>query len=149
MAIDTAYVGRSFPYPQPYVVGVEKIREFAAAIGETAAVCTDRAAARAAGYADLVAPPTFAIVVAAGAQDAILFGTDLGVDFSRVVHGDQRFEHHRPIVAGDELTCEVHVDAVRVLAGNEVITLRTEITDPSSAPVCTCHVTLVVRGGAE
>ncbi len=145
MGMDPAFVGRAFPPPQAYLVGVEKIREFAAAIGDDSGACHDRSAAIAAGYKDLVAPPTFAIVVSARAQEAVIFDPELGLDFSRVVHGDQRFVHHRPIVAGDELTSVVHIDSIRVLAGNDVIGLRTEISGATGEPVCTAHSTLVSR----
>ncbi len=145
MGMDPAFVGRAFPTTQAYLVGVEKIREFAAAIGDDSGACHDRSAAIAAGYQDLVAPATFAIVVTARAQEAVIFDPELGLDFSRVVHGDQRFVHHRPIVAGDELTSVVHIDSIRVLAGNDVIGLRTEISGATGEPVCTAHSTLVSR----
>lgn len=144
--MDQAFVGRSFPPAEPYLVGVEKVREFADAIGEASPLCHDRTAARAAGYPDLVAPPTFAMAVVARAQEAVLFDPDLGLDFSRVVHGDQAFTHHRPICAGDELQATVHIDAIRQLAGNDIITLRTELADPTGAPVSTAVSTLVSRG---
>lgn len=145
MAMDPAFAGRSFRLESPYLVGVEKIREFADAIGESNPLCHDRAAARAAGHPDVVAPPTFAIAVIARAQDAVLFRPDLGLDFSRVVHRDQRFEHHRAIHAGDELHSTVHVDAIRVLAGNDVIDLRTEVRGDDGGPVVTAYSTLVSR----
>ena len=145
MALDPAFVGREFPLGEPYVVGVEKIREFATAIGDENPLYHDRSAARAAGYPDLVAPPTFAIAVIARAQDAVLFDPELGLDFARVVHLDQRFVHHRAIHAGDELTTTVFIDSIKVLAGNDVITLRTEITDPDGARVCTTYGALVSR----
>jgi acyl dehydratase len=143
--MDQAFVGRSFPSAEPYLVGVEKVREFADAIGETSPLCQDRAAARAAGYPDLVAPPTFAMAVVARAQEAVLFDPALGLDFSRVVHGDQAFTHHRPICVGDELSAVVHIDAIRQLAGNDIITLRTELADAAGAPVSTAVSTLVCR----
>ena len=145
MALDPSFVGRAFPLGEPYSVGVEKIREFATAIGDDNPLYHDRTAARAAGHPDLVAPPTFAIAVIAQAQDAVLLDPALGLDFSRVVHGDQRFVHHRPIYAGDELARTVHVDAVRVLAGNDVLTLRAEVIDADERPVCTTYSTLVAR----
>lgn len=143
--MDASFVGRSFPLGEPYVVGAEKIREFAAAIGEQSPLHHDRSAARDAGHADLVAPVTFAIAVIARAQDAVLFDPELGLDFARVVHRDQRFTHHRPIIAGDELSSVVIIEAIRVLAGNDVITLRTEVTDPAGGAVCTATSTLVSR----
>lgn len=144
--MDQAFVGRSFPSADPYLVGVEKVREFADAIGEDSPLCRDRTAARAAGYPDVVAPPTFAMAVVARAQEAVLFDPALGLDFSRVVHGDQGFTHHRPICAGDELRAVVHIDAIRRLAGNDIITLRTELADDAGAPVSTAVSTLVSRG---
>ena len=143
--MDASYVGRSFPHPEPYLVGVEKIREFAGAVGDDNPLHHDRVAAREAGHPDLVAPPTFAMAVIAGAQEAVLFDPALGLDFSRVVHRDQRFEHHRAIHAGDTLHVTVTVASVRVLAGNDVLGLRTEIVDDAGAPVCTCSSTLVSR----
>jgi acyl dehydratase len=143
--MDAAFVGRAFPLEEPYLVGVEKVREFADAIGERSPLCHDRSAARAAGHPDLVAPPTFAIAVIARAQDAVLFRPDLQLDFSRVVHRDQRFTHHRPLHAGDEVRATVHIDGIRVLAGNDVIDLRTEVVDGDGDPVVTCHSTLVSR----
>ncbi len=148
MPLDPSYVGRSYPYPEPYTVGVEKIREFAAAIGDDNPMCHDRAVARAAGHRDLIAPPTFAIAVVAGAQEAVVFDPALGLDFSRVVHGDQRFEHHRPITAGDVLSVTVHVDAIRSLGSNDMLTLRCEVTGADGDPVTTARSTLVARGTA-
>jgi acyl dehydratase len=144
--MDSAFVGRSFSADEPYLVGVEKIREFADAIGEDAPWCHDREAAREAGHPDLVAPPTFAIVVIARAQDAVLFNPELGLDFSRVVHGDQRFVHHRPIHAGDELRSVVVIDSIRQMAGNDILGLRVEVTGGDGQPVVTAHSTLVSRG---
>ncbi len=148
MALDPAFVGREYPLAETYVVGVEKIREFATAIGDGNPLYHDRAAARSAGHPDLVAPPTLPIAVIARAQDAVLFDPALGLDFSRVVHLDQRFVSHRPIHAGDELSTTVIIDSIRVLAGNDVITLRTEITDATGAAVSTTYGALVSRADA-
>ena len=136
MPLDPGFVGRSFSLGRPYEVGAEKIREFAEAVGDH----PDR-------YADapVTAPPTFAIAVISRAQDALLFDPALGLDFSRVVHREQRFVHHRPIRAGDLLSSTVVVEGIRVLAGNDVLTLRTEVTDADGAPVCTATGTLVSR----
>jgi acyl dehydratase len=89
-----------------YLVGREKIREYAAAVGETAAICHDVEAARAAGYADLVAPPMFAAVYSWRAMGPAVLDPELGIDFARLVHGGQEFTWHEPVVAGDEITTE-------------------------------------------
>lgn len=145
--MDPSFVGRVFPLDEPYLVGREKIREFAAAIGDTGALSTDVAAARAAGYPDLVAPPTFAMAAVAKAQEAVLFNPELGLDFSRVVHGDQSFTHHQPICAGAALGGAVHIDDIRQMAGNDILKIRTELTDAHGAAVTTAIATLVSRGG--
>jgi acyl dehydratase len=147
--MDAAFVGRSFPLDRPYEVGIEKIREFARAIGDDNPLYHDRVAAHSAGHPDVVAPPTFAIAVIAAAQDAVLFDPALGLDFSRVVHGEQRFVHHRPIVAGDVLGSTVHIDGIRVAAGNDILTLRTEVAGAAGEPVCTAHSVLVSRAAAS
>jgi acyl dehydratase len=89
-----------------YLVGREKVREFAAAIGETSPLCHDVEAARAAGFADVVAPPMFAAVYSWPALQPVVLDPELGVDFSRLVHGGQQFTWHEPVVAGDEITTE-------------------------------------------
>lgn len=148
MALDQSFVGRTFSVPEPYVVGIEKIREFASAIGDDNPISHNTAAARAAGHDGLVASPTFAIAAVARAQDVVIFDPALGLDFTRVVHGDQRFVHHRPIVAGDVLTCSVTVDAIRALGANDVLTLRAELTLADGTPVTTATSSLVARGTA-
>ena len=89
-----------------YLVGREKIREYATAIGETAPICHDVEAARAAGYDDVVAPPMFAAVYSWRAMGPAVLDPEVGIDFSRLVHGAQDFTWHEPVVAGDEITTE-------------------------------------------
>src|SRR3954471_11136217 len=101
MALDRTLVGRSYPPSAVYEVGRAKLAEFAAAIGSDDPVHTDPVAARAAGHPDVIAPPTFAITVTLAAAMVVLDDPDVGIDYSRVVHGEQRFTHHRPIRAGD------------------------------------------------
>lgn len=149
MPLDPSFVGRSYPPTTPYQVSREKIREFADAIGDDDPVLRDPEAARAAGHPDVIAPPTFAIIVSMRAQHALIEDPELGLDYSRVVHGDQSFTHHRPVRAGDELVAMVHVDAIRSAAGNDILTVRSEIADASGEPVTTARSTLVARGTSE
>ncbi|MGH3835900.1 MAG: FAS1-like dehydratase domain-containing protein [Pseudonocardiaceae bacterium] len=146
MALDPSFVGRSYPAAGFYQVGREEIREFAEAIGDDDALYRDPDAARACGYSDVIAPPTFAIILSLRAQDALFCDPDLGLDYSRMVHGDQSFTHHRPIRAGDELATTLHIDGVRIMGGNDLLTVRCEITDGAGAPVTTARSMLVVRG---
>lgn len=139
-------VGRSFPPTPPYLVGREKVREFAAAVLATDPVSFDVAAAQAAGHADLVAPPTFPVVVQQLTLDQLLADPEAGIDFSRVVHGDQRFTFSRPVVAGDELTATLTVTSVKSLGAHSMVTAETVIVDDAGAHVVTTVSTLVVRG---
>ncbi|WP_265520587.1 FAS1-like dehydratase domain-containing protein [Oerskovia flava] len=151
MAINADFAGREYPVNAPYSVGREKVREFAAAVGSTHPVHHDTVAARGAGYPDLIAPPTFAVIVAQRAEAQLVEDPEAGIDFSRVVHADERFTHHRPIVAGDELVTVLHVDSIVERAGLAMVTTRSEIaalaTDGTTTPVATVTSTLAVRGG--
>ena len=149
MALNADFVGRAFAHPQSYVVGREKIREFASAIGDHNPACHDVDSARALGHADLVAPPTFAIVLALRASEAVVTDPELGLDYTRVVHGDQGFEYERPVVAGDELSIVTTIESVKQLAGNDVIATRGHVTDATGAHVLTTRSLLVSRAPEE
>jgi acyl dehydratase len=140
--------GRSLPPTAPYLVGREKIREFARAVCCTDPRSLDPAAATAAGYADVVAPVTFAIVVQEQTLAQLLAEPDAGIDFSRVVHGEQRFRASRPIVAGDEITATLTVTSVKSLGGNAMVTAESVMVDAAGDHVVTAVSTLVVRGDA-
>jgi acyl dehydratase len=149
MPLDPSFVGRSYPPTVPYQVGREKIREFAAAIGDANPAYTDVEAARALGHRDLVAPPTFAIVLSMRASHQVVKDPALGLDYSRVVHGDQRFSYTRPIVAGDELSVIVTVEKIRSMAGSDIITTRGDIVTTGGEAVCSAYSTLVARAPDE
>jgi acyl dehydratase len=138
--------GREFAPAAPYLVGREKVREFARAVFATNPINLDVEAARAAGHADVVAPPTFAVVVQEHTLAQLLAEPDAGIDFSRVVHGDQRFTSSRPIVAGDELTAKLTVSSVKTLGAHSMVTAESVITDAAGEHVVTAISTLVVRG---
>jgi acyl dehydratase len=138
--------GRVFAPTAPYLVGREKIREFARAVFATSPVNLDPDAARAAGYSDIVAPPTFPVVIQEATLAQLLAEPDAGIDFSRVVHGDQRFTYTRPIVAGDELTATLSVAGIKSLGGHSMVTAESTIVDATGEHVVTAISTLVVRG---
>lgn len=146
MSINPALQGRVYPAEAPYLVGREKIAEFAAAVKATHRAHFDTAAAAELGHADVVAPPTFAIIIAQKADARLILDPESGIDFSRVVHADQRFTHHRPIVAGDELLAELHVDTVRAMGGGAMLTTRAEISLVTGERVATTISSLLVRG---
>ncbi|WAL65183.1 MaoC family dehydratase N-terminal domain-containing protein [Amycolatopsis cynarae] len=146
MALDQSFIGRSYPPASTYEVGREKIREFADAIGDDNPVYRDPEAARAAGHPDVIAPPTFLTVINLAAINTIVADPELGLDYSRMVHGDQSFQYTRPVHAGDRLRLTTHVEDIMARAGNDFLTVRAEITDADGEPVCTTRAQLVVRG---
>ncbi|MCU1404318.1 MAG: hypothetical protein JWQ43_621 [Glaciihabitans sp.] len=146
MPVNPELLGRVFPPTAPYLVGREKVREFSRAVFATNPVNFDQESARAAGYSDIVAPPTFAVVVQEATLHQLLSEPDGGIDFSRVVHGEQAFRYQRPIVAGDELTATLRIASIKSLGGHTMITAESDIVDPDGALVVTSVSTLVVRG---
>src|SRR5262249_36728718 len=106
-------------------------------------------AARALGNPDVVAPPTFPVLVTSRAQAQVLFDHALGLDYSKVVHGEQSFVFERPVVAGDRLVAVAVVEAIRAAAGNDLLTMRVEVSPEAGELVVTGRSTVVARGTAE
>jgi acyl dehydratase len=146
--VNPAIEGKIYPRTESYLVGREKIREFAKAVFSKDPANLNLEAAKSLGYIDLIAPPTFAVVIQERSLSQVIADSEAALDFSRVVHGDQRFIHVRPIVAGDELTSELKVASVKQLAGNSMVSFETQIFDAGQDLVCTAISTLVVRGEA-
>jgi acyl dehydratase len=142
MTIDPSATGRVYE-PQRYEVGREKIREFAEAIRDDSPAYRDTDAARELGHTDVVAPPTFAMIPVLRGFDLLM--DDLGIEYSRVIHVDQRFLHTRPIQAGDRLMTTTTLDSVRSRAGSDFLGIRCEVETESGEHVCTARATLLVR----
>ncbi|GAA4912025.1 MaoC dehydratase-like protein [Stackebrandtia albiflava] len=131
--LNRAYIGRRLPATTPVEITEEAVAAFAAALGETG------------GHI----PPTFLISLTLPASDALIDDPDFGLDFSRVLHREQRFSHHRPLRIGERVSCTVQVEDVKVVAGNELLTLRTEVTAEDSEPVATVSTVLFVAAGGD
>jgi acyl dehydratase len=131
MPVDETLAGRTFPPTDPYLVTEERVAEFAAATGTP--------------WDGGPAPVTFPIVVAFRAMTDLMEDPSVGIALHRVVHGEQRFTYHRPVVPGDELTAELTVDSLRQMGGADIIGTRSEITDTDGAPVVTARAVLVHR----
>lgn len=134
--VNQALEGKRYPRTSPYLVGREKLREFARATMLDVSLLRD----------EVIAPPTFPVVIQEQSLKLVIEDPEAGLDFSRVVHGEQRFVYQRAIVAGDELTSELMVASIKSLGGNQMITFNTEIFDAENLLVCTAISTLVVRG---
>src|SRR5579862_8833756 len=113
MAVNRDYVGRTFPASEPYEVSRVKIAEFATAIGDPNPVYRDRSAAQAAGHPDVIAPPTFAIVISMASAGTAISDPGLGLNYAMVVHGEQRFTYERPLRAGDVVTARTTIASIR------------------------------------
>ena len=147
MPVNTELVGREFPPTAPYLVGREKVREFARAVFADAPLHTDVDAARALGYADVVAPPTFAMVIQDQTLQQLLSEPGSGIELARTIHAEQRFAYTRPSGAGDELSGRLKVTGIRTVGGNAMITSEAEITDAEGAHVVTATSVLLVGAG--
>ncbi|OLT42589.1 hypothetical protein BJF85_22445 [Saccharomonospora sp. CUA-673] len=146
MPLDPSFAGRVYPPEATYEVSRAKIAEFADALGDENPLYRDVDAAGAAGYPDVIAPPTFLTIINLRAINAVVADPELGLDYDRMVHGDQRFVHHRPAHAGDRLQVTVHIDEIFARAGNDFLTVHADVTAESGEPVCTTYAQLVVRG---
>ena len=148
MALNRDYLGRAFTADEPYEVSRVKIAEFADAIGDPNPLYRDRTAAQAAGYPDVIAPPTFAIVISMASSARAVADPGLGLNYAMVVHGEQRFEYSRQILAGDVVTAQATISDIKDAGRNVLLTTTTEIRTVGGEHVCTAHSTLVERGGA-
>ena len=144
MAVKTEAVGKTWP-PTTYAVGREKIREFAHATGETDPLCLDLDAARAAGYADLVAPPMFAVVYGMPSLAPAMFDPEVGIDFARLVHGGQEFTWGELVVAGDEITTTATLTDVSERGGNGFYVFQTRSVNERGQEVCSGVWSNIVR----
>jgi acyl dehydratase len=147
VAINKDYLGRTFAATAPYEVSRIKIAEFADAIGDANPLYRDRAAAEAAGYPDVIAPPTFPVVIAMAASGTAVADPGLGVNYAMVVHGEQRFEYSRALHAGDLVTAQSTISGIREVGSITMLTTQTEIRTVDGEHVCTGFSTLVERGG--
>jgi acyl dehydratase len=149
LAINPDFVGKTFPPSTPYEISRVKLAEFADAIGDRNPLYRDRAAAIEAGFPDVIAPPTFPIVISMASSGQAMADPDLNLNYAMVVHGEQRFEYQRPLHAGDVVTAQVTIADIREVGRNSVMTTTTRISTVDGEHVCTAHATLVERAGAQ
>ena len=145
MAVATDAVGKRYD-PVVYAVGREKIREYATAVGETNPVHLNPEAAREAGYADVVAPPMFAVVYSAPAVGPAVLDPEVGINLMLMVHGGQEFVWGPPVIAGDEITTRASVKEIYEKDGKGFYVFESESTNQRGETVCTGTWTNIVRG---
>jgi acyl dehydratase len=149
MPVNADAAGRAYGPFEPYEVTRVKIREFADAVDARSGAHRSPEVARAEGYDDVVAPTTFAVVIAQQAEFHVVADPEVGVDFAKVVHADERFVHHRPLVAGDRISATVHIEKVTQRSGISMVTTRAELADADGDPVATVTSSLAVREDAS
>ena len=145
MPLDSSLAGRAYPASAPYEVGREKLRELAEALGDTTPAYVDLDAARALGFPDIIAPPTFPFLVAWRGLAPLLDDPELGIGLERVVHGEQRFALTRPLRAGDRVSGAATVESVRVVGGNALISVRVDLSTESGEELGSAWSALLVR----
>ncbi|MBV9001985.1 MAG: MaoC family dehydratase N-terminal domain-containing protein [Solirubrobacterales bacterium] len=148
MAVKTGAIGKTYP-AVAYAVGREKVREYAWAVGETNPLYVDVEAARAAGYADVVAPPMFAVVYAGRSITPALFDQEVGIDFANMLHAGQEFEWGPLVVAGDEVVTTTTVSEIDERGGMGFYVFRTDSVNQRGETVCTGIWRQVVRGAGS
>jgi acyl dehydratase len=146
VALNRDYVGRVYGPGEPYEVSRVKIADFADAIGERSELCRDREAAVKAGYPDVIAPPTFAVVISMNAADEANNDPGLGLDYSMVVHGQQSFSHSRPLHAGDVVVATTTIESIKAVGAMSMLVTSTDIATVDGEHVCTAKSMLVERG---
>jgi acyl dehydratase len=146
MAVNADVIGKTYA-PTIYAVGREKVREYARAVGETNPLYLDVEAARAAGHEDVVAPPMFAVVYAFPSVMPVFFDPEVGIDFTRMVHGGQEFTWGPLVVAGDEIATTTTVADVSSRGRNAFFVFETTSTNQRGDTVCVGRWTNIVRGG--
>jgi acyl dehydratase len=139
-------IGKKFPAVE-YEVGREKIREYANAVGESDPVHHDRAAAQAAGFRDVVAPPMFAVVYSAPAVGPAIFDPEIGLNFAMMVHGGQDFVWGDPVCSGDTVTTTNEFKDYSENDGKKFYVFESVSTNQDGAEVCRATWTNIVRGG--
>jgi len=146
MAIDTSKIGKTYP-PFTYEVGLEKIREYANAVGESNPVHHDRAAAQDAGFRDVVAPPMFAVVYSAGAMGPAVLDPEVGINLMMMLHASQEFLWSEPVCAGDAITTRVEVKDMREEGSRQFFVFESVSTNQDDAETVRGTWTNIVRGG--
>ena len=147
MAINTDIRGMVWEYPDSFVVGREKVREFARAVKSDDPASLDEKAAAELGYDALVAPPTFVTILAKLVQADFMRKVDTGYDTMQIVQVDQRFVFHKPILAGDELHARMEIDSVVERFGADIVVTRNTLTNKDGEIVLEAYTTVMGHEG--
>jgi acyl dehydratase len=149
MPLNRDLIGRTYDSAGSFEVSREHIKRFAQAIGDDNPAYTDVEAAKALGHPDVIAPPTFLTTVGMSlAGGGPISDPELGLNYALVVHGEQRFVHHRPVRPGDVLTAKTTIEGIRDAGTNELMRMRMDISTAEGELVCEAYNLVVSRGTA-
>jgi acyl dehydratase len=146
MALNPEYAGRVYGPGEPYEVSRVKIADFADAIGEPSELCRNRDTAIKAGYPDVIAPPTFAVIIDQLSTKAVVTDPGLGLAYAMVVHGEQSFSYSRPLHAGDVVVATTTIESIKTVGALSMMMTSTSIDTVDGEHVCTARSNLVERG---
>ena len=149
MSLSKQIVGMHFRYPDCYVVGREKLREYAVAVKNEHPAFHDDSAAAELGHAAICAPLTFTSVFGYQAQTAFFANANIGISDMQIVQVDQVVKYRKSIHAGDTLYCDVYVDSVKQAHGTDIIVTKNVVTDAKGDVVQETYTTLAGRTGEE
>jgi acyl dehydratase len=145
MALNTDLIGKKYQEID-YVVEREAVNKFVEAIGEQDPIYRDPEAAKAAGHPEQVAPPTFITVIQIMTSGQVVHDQELGLDYSRVVHGEQSYRYERPLYVGDHIKATPRLSNIQTRKSNEFLTTEAEVYDAAGELVLTARSTLISRG---
>jgi acyl dehydratase len=149
MAINTDVLGMVWDYPDSYVVGREKVREFAKAVKADDPACLDEEAAAELGYDALVAPPTFVTILGQLVQADFMRNVDTGYETMQIVQVDQRFVFHKPILAGEVLHARMEIHSVTERFGADIVVTRNTCTNDAGELVLEAYTTVMGHEGDD
>jgi acyl dehydratase len=147
VAINTDIRGLVWEYPDSYVVGREKVREFAAAVKADDPACFDEKAAAELGHDAIVAPPTFVTILGKMVQADFMRKVDTGYETLQMVQVDQKFIFHKPVLAGDELHARMEVESVVERFGADIVVTRNTLTNAHGELVMEAYTTVMGHEG--
>lgn len=143
--LNSQLVGKTYPPLETYLVGREKVREFAIAVGDNNPCSHELSAAHQAGYRDLVAPVTFGFSLVMRSLATAMFDPALGLQYERVVHGEQSFRYSAPIVAGDEIEIHARIAHIDSAGKHEFLTVATDLVTTAGDVLIAAESVLVSR----
>ena len=145
MPLGENVVGMHFRYPDHYVVGREKIREYAVAVKNDDPSFFEEKSAVELGYDGLLAPLTFISVFGYTAQSAFFEHANIVTKDAQIVQVDQVLKFLKPIQVGDKLYCDVYLDSIRQAHGTDIIVTKNIITNDAGEVVQETYTTLAGR----